>query len=586
MVKPVVISIGKASSYLAEKMGYVFGAEFDFDYLDGKLVKETLQAYFLEGRPIVGLCSAAILIRILAPLLSDKHAEPPVIAVAPDGSAVVPLLGGHHGANRIAREIAKYFEVEAAITNASDTLLGIEFDNPPEGWSRTDSDLRPIVAGLAADPRVRITGYAPWLMSGNLVISDDVPTEILITEYIQPRSDERLIYHPKTLAVGIGCERGTGYREIESLVRKALDKSNLSFDSVASFATIDIKEDEAGLTAAYGSILRYFSAAQLSAVGERIKNPSDLVQQEVGTPSVAEAAALCAAGPASELIVEKLKSERATVAIARAPAPILTQLGRGRAILNVVGIGPGDRGSMSGSAAVALRHSSDWVGYELYLNLAGSLTDHTPRKTLHPFPLGGEEERVRHAISLAKEGKRVALVCSGDAGIYAMAALVYEIIDLEPNRIEVNVIPGISAFQAAAAKAGAMIGHDFCCISLSDLLTPWEVIERRVKAAAEGDFVISFYNPRSLKRRDQLERAFAILALHRPPDTPVVIAANLGRPEEKVNIVAFKDFNPDDVDMLTLVMVGSSQSKSFRRGDGQTYAYTPRGYAKKRDAAE
>ena len=204
----------------------------------------------------------------------------------------------------------------------------------------------------------------------------------------------------------------------------------------------------------------------------------------------------------------------------------------------------------------------------------------------HRFPLGGEEDRVRHAIALAKEGKDVALICSGDAGIYAMAALVYEVIDLEPSRIAVNVIPGISAFQAAAAKAGAMIGHDFCCISLSDLLTPWEAIEKRVTAAAEGDFVISFYNPRSLKRRDQLERAFAILKQHRPPDTPVVIASNLGRPEEQVRIIRFADFNPDDVDMLTLVMVGSSQSKSFARGDGTTAAYTPRGYAKKREAAE
>jgi cobalt-precorrin 5A hydrolase/precorrin-3B C17-methyltransferase len=137
--------------------------------------------------------------------------------------------------------------------------------------------------------------------------------------------------------------------------------------------------------------------------------------------------------------------------------------------------------------------------------------------------------------------------------------------------------------SATGAKAGAMIGHDFCCISLSDLLTPWNAIEKRVKAAAEGDFVISFYNPRSQKRRDQLERAFAILKSHRPPDTPVIIASNLGRAEEDVRIVKFADFNPDDVDMLTLVMVGSSQSKSFARGDGRTYAYTPRGYAKKRE---
>ena len=115
------------------------------------------------------------------------------------------------------------------------------------------------------------------------------------------------------------------------------------------------------------------------------------------------------------------------------------------------------------------------------------------------------------------------------------------------------------------------------------MLTPWEAIENRVKAAADGDFVISFYNPRSLKRRNQLERAFAILKDHRPPDTPVIIASNLGRAGEKVTIVKFADFNPDNVDMLTLVMVGSSQSKSVRRGDGKTYAYTPRGYAKKRE---
>ncbi len=215
---------------------------------------------------------------------------------------------------------------------------------------------------------------------------------------------------------------------------------------------------------------------------------------------------------------------------------------------------------------MALSQSTDWVGYGLYLDLVADLKS---GRASTAFPWGEKKIACAMRSRLAREGKDVALVCSGDAGIYAMAALVYEVIDLEPCRIAVNVIPGISAFQAAAAKAGAMIGHDFCCISLSDLLTPWEAIERRVKAAAEGDFVISFYNPRSLKRRDQLERAFAILNQHRPADTPVIIASNLGRPEEKVKIVRFADFNPDDVDMLTLVMVGSSQSKSLTRGDGK-----------------
>ncbi len=323
-----------------------------------------------------------------------------------------------------------------------------------------------------------------------------------------------------------------------------------------------------------------FSAEELNAHRSKTENTIGLRDGGSWHPGVAEAAALAAAGPDAELIVAKTKSKRATCAIARSPAPILELRGRARGVLSVVGIGPGSGLTRSPAATQALQSATDWVGYGLYLDLVADLKQD---QIEHRFPLGGEEDRVRHAIELAKQGKQVALVCSGDAGIYAMAALVYEIIDLEPNRISVEVIPGISAFQAAAAKAGAMIGHDFCCISLSDLLTPWEAIEKRVKAAAEGDFVISFYNPRSLKRRDQLERAFAILKNHRPPDTPVIIASNLGRAEENVRIVKFADFNPDDVDMLTLVMVGSSQSKSFARGDGKTYAYTPRGYAKKRE---
>ena len=347
---------------------------------------------------------------------------------------------------------------------------------------------------------------------------------------------------------------------------------------MAGFASIDLKEDEPAIDALCN--VRFFSAEELNALAPKLKTPSDYVKAEVGTPGVAEAAALAAAGPDAELIVPKTKSRRATVAIARAPSPIIEMHGRLRGNIAVVGIGPGHKRMRSAVATSELHLATDWVGYGLYLDLVADLKQD---QIEHRFPLGGEEERVRHAIELAKQGKQVALICSGDAGIYAMAALAYEIIDLEPNRISVNVVPGISAFQAAAAKAGAMIGHDFCCISLSDLLTPWETIEKRVKAAAEGDFVISFYNPRSMKRRDQLERAFKILSAHRPLDTPVVIASNLGRPEENVRIVKFKDFNPDDVDMLTLVMVGSSQSKSFARGDGRTYAYTPRGYAKKRE---
>ncbi len=571
MVKPVLFVLGASALPLAQKLKAEFNAEIHTpDCVSGGDItypKATahLASLFRDGRTIIGLCAAGILIRAIGPHLKDKHSESSVVAVAEDGSSVVPLLGGHHGANDLARRIAASCEGHAAITTASEVRFGTSFDVPPEGHT-------------LANPQHMKSATAAKL-SGQEV-------RVEITELVTEGGGMHIVYHPKTLVVGIGCERNASADEVITLVSQTLNTHNLAPASIAAIASIDVKSDEAAIHAAaryFHVPARFFTPEELCKESPRLKNPSALVEKEVGTPGVSEAAALAAAGPQSELIVEKTRSLRATCAIAKAPAPLLELPGHPRGIVHVVGIGPGTPDWRAPAARAALEASTDWVGYGLYLDLVSDLKD---VQNEHRFPLGGEEDRVRHALNLAKEGKEVSLVCSGDAGIYAMAALVYEVIDLEPSRIEINVIPGISAFQAAAAKAGAMIGHDFCCISLSDLLTPWEAIEKRLKAAAEGDFVISFYNPRSLKRRDQLERAFAILKRHRPADTPVVIASNLGRPEEKVGIVPFSEFNPDDVDMLTLVMVGSSQSKTLIRGDGLAYAYTPRGYAKKREATE
>jgi cobalt-precorrin 5A hydrolase/precorrin-3B C17-methyltransferase len=189
-------------------------------------------------------------------------------------------------------------------------------------------------------------------------------------------------------------------------------------------------------------------------------------------------------------------------------------------------------------------------------------------------------------MELAGQGRCVALVCSGDAGIYAMATLVFELIEKgglsDPaRRIAIEVSPGISALQAAAARAGAPLGHDFCTISLSDLLTPWPDIVRRVRAAAEGDFVIAFYNPVSKRRRTQLAHSKEVLLQHRPADTPVILAANLGRDGETVRVVPLAELDVDDVDMLTVVLVGSSQTRTVKTGDGRQWVYTPRGYAAK-----
>jgi cobalt-precorrin 5A hydrolase/precorrin-3B C17-methyltransferase len=550
----------------------------------GENLIPAFQAAFKSGRAIVTNIAAPIVIRALAPVLGNKYDDPPVVVTSYDGRFVVPLLGISHGATSLAVKIEEKLGWQRVSFGGTASYFksGTPLDTPPDGYyslNNSDEEYKNFATTLLDGGTVSIDGDAPWL--SELPQSTDAKLKVTVTDQDITGNDSHLVFTSMTLAVGVGCERGTSIEEVQELVDNTLRENNLSHAAVALYATIDVKEDEPAIRILTDDErTRFFTANELNSASDRILNPSEIVHDEVGTPSVAEASALVAAGPNSVLIVPKTKSKRATCAIARAPEPILERRGRAAGSVMIVGIGPGSRDTRSPEVSRALWWATDWVGYGLYLDLT---QDAKADQTEHRFPLGDEEVRCRHAIELAKQGKRVALVCSGDAGIYAMAALIYEIIDLEPCRIAVEVHPGISAFQAASAKAGAMIGHDFCCISLSDLLTPWDVIEKRIHAAAEGDFVISFYNPRSLKRRDQLERAFAILKNHRPPDTPVVIASNLGRPEEKTKIVKFADFNPDEVDMLTLVMVGSSQSKSFMRGDGKTYAYTPRGYAKKRE---
>ena len=238
----------------------------------------------------------------------------------------------------------------------------------------------------------------------------------------------------------------------------------------------------------------------------------------------------------------------------------------------------GDPRLCTPEARAALSDATDLVGYSGYLDLVPGASGPGRR---HAYGLGEERERVVAALELAAAGARVALVCSGDPGIYAMATLVMETVDREARApwrpVAVRVIPGISALQVAAARTGAPLGHDFCAVSLSDLLTPWPTIERRLRAAAEGDFVVALYNPVSLRRTHQLGRALEILAAARPPGTPVVIARNLGREGERVRVTTLGAPQVQDVDMLTVVLVGASTTRPVAGRVGTVY--TPRGYA-------
>ena len=554
------------------------GADVGFDE-----TARHVRALFEAGRPIVGVCAAGILVRAVAPALADKRAEPPVVAVSEDGAFVVPVLGAHRGGVGLAERVAVAIGATAAITTAGDRRFRIALDHPPEGWTLANPEhCKPFTAALLQGARVRLPAGVEWLAGSRLPADGAGTLEILAGDARLDGSPSTLVYHPRRLALGIGCERGTTPEEVAALARACLDGAGLAPGAVGGVFSIDLKSDESAVHALAESLgvpARFFGAAALEAEAPRLRHPSDTVFREVGCHGVAEGAALAAAGPRGELVVAKTKSARATCAVARAPLPLAAEsIGRPRGELHVVGTGPGDADTLTPAARSAIENAGHVIGYRLYLDLVGALTR---GHSVHPFALGEERDRAERAIALAAAGERVALVCSGDPGVYAMASLVMEMLDgaADPaaRRIAVRVLPGVSALQAAAARAGAPIGHDFCAVSLSDLLTPREVIEERLAGAAGADFVIALYNPASATRRGMLDRALRILREHRAADTPVVVARNLGRTGEQVEVTRLHGLDPARVDMTTVLLVGSSKTRTFALG-GATRAYTPRGY--------
>ncbi len=254
--------------------------------------------------------------------------------------------------------------------------------------------------------------------------------------------------------------------------------------------------------------------------------------------------------------------------------------------LFLVSTGPGDVALLPPKARDAIAACSDIVAYGLYMDL---LNDLLKGKHRHDLPLGEETARARLALDLAASGKTTALLSSGDIGIFAMATLVFELLDRhlqgkenhpEWLGIEIEVIPGISAMQANASAAGALLGHDFCAISLSDLLTPWETIEQRIRAAGAGDFVVSFYNPVSKKRDWQLNRARDLLLECRQAETPVVLGRNLTRGDQQQSIITLGELNATEVDMFTCVTVGNRETRHIV-SNSKSWVYTPRGYSQK-----
>lgn len=605
-VKPVILALSKSGEPTARAIAKaldcaVHGRSGRVEQADAFFANALDHArdLFAAGTPIIGVCASGILIRGVAPLLADKTVEPPVISVSDNGTVVVPLLGGHRGANRLAKQIADALGGAAAVTTAGDVALGVALDEPPAGWRVAPlENAKSVMAGLLNGEAFVMTGDAPWLEAladlPNItpVPAPEVPMPAHPPAQLAAKDGSTFVgFYRQDVVLGLGCARNADPEEVWELALDTLSKGMIPHENIACVASLDLKADEPAMNIVarrLGVPFRVFTAEELEAETPRLQTPSGVVFAEVGCHGVSEGAALAGVGPEGRLIIAKQKTANATCAVALSPAPITTLRGRTRGRLSVVGIGPGQATWRTPEVSRFVAEAEELVGYGLYIDLLGPLA---AGKTRSDFPLGGEEARCRYALEQAAKGRNVALVCSGDAGIYAMGALVFELLDRATDqegvsdaarRVEVVCSPGVSALQGAAARAGAPLGHDFCTISLSDLLTPRDDIIRRLHAAAEGDFVIAFYNPVSKTRRTLLAEARDILLQHRPADTPVMLASNLGRPTEHIRYRRLADLQVDEVDMLTVVLVGSSNTRLAHLGEGPRM-FTPRGYARKID---
>jgi cobalt-precorrin 5A hydrolase/precorrin-3B C17-methyltransferase len=512
---------------------------------------------------LVCFLAAGAVIRLIAPLLDSKHADPAVVCVDEAARFAVPLVGGHAGgANALAARVAAVLGAEPVITTASDAagLPGLD----DLGW--------PAEGAIAAVTRALLDGgtvvlYSdqtwplpplPVIRAGEGAATDPAVYRILVTDRVVPADERTVVLRPPSLVAGVGASRNVSCEEVLGLVDGSLAAAGLSPASVAALATVDAKAAEPGLVAAArqrGWPLLTYPAARLAAVP--VPNPGAAALAAIGTPSVAEAAALASA---DVLVAEKRKSAMATVAIGRV---------RPRGRLAVIGLGPGARDLLPSRAVAELRRASVIVGLDQYVDQIRDLL--RPGTEVVASGLGAEEERARTALGRARQGHAVALVGSGDAGVYAMASPALQQAD---GDIDVTVVPGITASLAAAALLGAPLGHDHAVISLSDLHTPWEAIERRVRAAAEADYVTVIYNPRSRRRQWQLGAALAVLSAHRPPATPAAIVRNACRPGERVVLTTLAGFDPQAVDMFSIVIVGASTTRLVA---GRMV--TPRGYS-------
>ncbi len=548
--------------------------------------KEILIKKWPEIDLIIFIGSIAASIRIINSFLTSKDKDPGVIVINNKGSKIVPLIGLHQSnTQNIAYQIANLFGGEIIETNNSNyqSFLNLDAFGNQWGWKRSGNikDWSKLVIKQAKKEEIfckQLSGNRLWKTSesGGIInqINEKETEKPDSTFHVSIFENNERNWHPPVLWIGIGCERNTSKELIANSLNNYLESGNLSQQSIAGFATIDIKKDEKGileLAEEKNLPIKFFSKEDLSKI--IVPNPSSVVQKEIGTASVAEASCLLAAGEESKLLEEKRIFKNQSGAVTIAVAESKNQYNPTHGEIHIIGSGPGDISFLTNNARKALSRCTVWIGYKMYLDLIKPLI--RSDQVLIESKLTEEKERCSKAIKLAEEGIKVALISSGESGFYGMAGLLLELLQKikKEYRPYFEVHPGISSVQLAAALSGAPLMNDFCSISLSDKLTPWSLIKKRIEGALLGDFVIALFNPQSIERNWQLKSVIDQCLKSRPDNTPVLIARQVGRENQSKKFFTLNTIPIKEIDMLSIIIIGNTQTTLI-----DEIFLTPRGY--------
>ena len=544
-------------------------------------LEELVKEAFSSADALIFWCAAGIAVRCIAPCLTHKSQDPAVLVLDERGKHCISLLSGHMGgANALAGTVSALCGAEPVITTGTDTEHRFSVDEFARcnglvvtDWEKAKRISAKVLAGetLTIGSGMKKEQYCPvegleeqnW-KEGEFLSNADV--------WITPRRitapDQVLQLIPRNLTVGIGCRKGTELSALHAALDRFMEQTGLDRRGICQITSIDRKKEEQGLVDLASDLgvpfVTYTSEELLQAPGEYPS--SEFVREITGVDNVCQRSAMLGAGDGAAVIAEKTVVDGITMAAA---AGVLKKSGNARGIVYAVGIGPGEPEQMTPQAEAALRRADLIVGYKTYVD---QIRPVFPDKEYRVSGMRQEILRIREALEEAKKGKTVAVISSGDASVYGMGGLLWELSE-QYDDVDVECVAGITAALSGGAVLGAPLGHDFTCVSLSDLLTPWDLIRKRLELAAEGDFVIALYNPSSRTRQHRYEEACRILLEHRPGNTVCGWCRNIGRQGEEWKVCTLKELQQQPVDMLTTVFIGNSRTRVIR---GRMV--TPRGY--------